>query len=99
MTRLHQVIFILLLGLILLFQYQLWWGQNSVPAWLKVRSLDQSQVINNQAQQQRNDALYRQIKALRHSDSTVEVIARRDLGMIKKGEIFYQFKGIKQDQS
>ena len=79
-----------LLGLFLFLQYQLWF---SVGGVISVRSLQQQ--IDQQKQKntrfhQRNTVLVANIHDLKSGNHAVEARAREDLGMVKKGEVFYQ---------
>lgn len=77
---------ILLLGL----QVRLWIGDGSLSevVQLKTELLNQQQKLEEL--KQRNDELSRRVVELQNSDVAIEEIARKDLGMIKKGETFYQ---------
>lgn len=45
-----------------------------------------------EALRQENAALREQVEAMRHHPSHAEEIARRDLGLVRPGEIVYQFR-------
>ena len=81
---------VVLLGLFLFLQYQLWF---SVGGVLSVRSLQQQieqQKQKNALFHQRNTVLVANIHDLKSGNHAVEARAREDLGMVKKGEVFYQ---------
>jgi len=48
------------------------------------------QTIENEELKKRNALLLFQIKRLRNSKDATEARARNELGMVKKGETFYQ---------
>ena len=48
--------------------------------------------ISNARLQEENKKLAEQIKRLRNNKEEVEKIAREELGLVKKGEIVYQFE-------
>lgn len=80
----------LLLGLLLLLQYQLWIGHGSLrDVWRLKHTVDIQQQKNDDLQQ-RNDALEAEVKDLKSGLDAVEERARRELGMIRDGETFYQ---------
>jgi len=83
---------ILLLGL----QYRLWIGQGS---WAEIvaleKSLEQQSEINEQLKA-RNNKLEKEVHDLKNGLESVEERARKELGLIKKGETFYLFIDEKQ---
>lgn len=73
-----------------LLQRQLWFGQASLPhAWHLGAQIQQERNINHKLKM-RNGRLWAEVKNLKHGDAAIEEHAREDLGMVKKGEIFYQ---------
>jgi cell division protein FtsB len=84
---------LLLLILVLLtaaIQYPLWWGKGG---WLRVHQLQQdiaAQQDKNQALLARNNAMQAEVQDLKSGSEAVEERARRDLGLVKKGEIYVQ---------
>lgn len=81
---------LILVLLLLLFQYQLWFGVGDMfDAWALQRQVDVQQ-IENATLMKRNQALAAQVQDLKQGQAAVEEQARADLGMIKKGETFYQ---------
>jgi cell division protein FtsB len=84
---------IVLLALILLWQYPLWLGKGG---WLRVWELDRQvdeQIKNNQKTRTRNAILDAEVRDLKLGTEAIEERARSDLGMIKSGEIFFQVVG------
>lgn len=76
--------------LFLLLQYELWFAKGGlVTAWRLKHSITQ-QKKNNQKLQARNAVLIADLKNLKQGNQAVEERARNELGMIKKGEVFYQ---------
>jgi cell division protein FtsB len=86
-----RVVTYILLILILLLQYPLWLGKGS---WMKVwdmnRRVEAQQAIN-QKNEKRNALLNADVLDLKSGTEAIEERARRELGMIKKDEKFYQF--------
>ncbi len=80
----------LLCSLLLLIQYPLWLGKGG---WLRVWEIEgelQAQRATNDQRRMRNAALEAQVRDLRAGSDAVEEIARAELGMLRKGEIFVQ---------
>ena len=80
----------LLVILLCLLQYRLWYGDANV---FQVRDFErQIDELKQQAVvlKARNDALEAEVKDLRNGIEAIEERARQDLGMIKKGETFFQ---------
>lgn len=81
---------LILLALILLWQYPLWLGKGG---WIKVWELDrqvEAQKKVNLQTKSRNAALDAEVRDLKQGTDAIEERARTDLGMIKQGEVFFQ---------
>lgn len=85
--RLLPLILLLLLALL---QYQLWFGVGSVPDAIRLKRRLDAQVSENAGLVKRNAALEAEVSDLKQGTAAIEERARTDLGMIKKGETFYQ---------
>jgi cell division protein FtsB len=84
---------VVLIALILLLQYPLWFGKGG---WLKVWDLNrqiETQKQGNQQAQARNAVLDAEVRDLKQGTEAIEERARSELGMVKRGEIFFQFAG------
>lgn len=81
---------ILLILIVMLLQYQLWFGKNSLNDYFALRDEVAKQAIANQQLAQRNAILVADIADLRNGLDAVEEQARNELGMIKQGETFYR---------
>lgn len=80
----------LLITLLLVLQYQLWFGNGGL---LRVWQLEQrleEQRVENRELDERNKALEAEVRDLKQGMAAIEERARSELGMIKKGETFYQ---------
>ncbi len=88
----HRVkpIALLLLALFLLLQYELWFSEGGITSSLRMRQEIAEQEQKNAQLKVRNLALMADIKELKQGDQAVEERARTELGMVKKGETFYQ---------
>ena len=86
---------LILLALILLWQYPLWLGKGG---WIKVWELDrqvEAQKKINEQTKTRNAVLDAEVRDLKQGTDAIEERARNDLGMIKPGEVFFQVVGEK----
>lgn len=85
-----RILIAILLVVFVMLQYRLWVGKGSLA---EVSNLKQEigQLEKELAKLRvRNRALQAEVKDLRSGKSAIEERARSELGMIKKGEIFYQ---------
>ena len=79
-----------LIALLVLLQYPLWFGNGGVFAvWRLQREIAAQQKENTQLKE-RNQALEAQVNDLKQGLEVIEGQARSELGMVKKGETFYQ---------
>lgn len=76
--------------LLVLLQYRLWVGDGSVAEVSSLRRQVESQRAENAALRERNKALEAEVLDLKTGLAAIEERARSELGMIKKGETFYQ---------
>ena len=86
MRRLTLMLIILLSAL----QWPLWLGKGS---WLRAWQLDkqvEEQRAANLVLVRRNAALDAEVRDLKQGTAAIEERARNELGMIRKGEVFFQ---------
>lgn len=91
MTRMRWGL--LMSGLVLflvLLQYRLWFESGGIRDMLKLKHNLIKQQADNEKLKQRNEELTFQIARSQNSKDATEARARNELGMIKKGETFYQ---------
>ena len=82
---------LLLLVLLLVYlQYQLWFGDGSLQDVWELRQDVELQRHENIELRERNAALEAEVTDLQQGLDAIEEHAREDLGMVKKGETFYQ---------
>ena len=84
---------LLIIALVLLFmvlQYQFWFGKGSVVSAWKMKDHIAVQQQKDKQLKQRNDAIGADIADLKSGNKAIEERARTELGMVKKGESFYQ---------
>ncbi|RDI39845.1 septum formation initiator family protein [Aquicella lusitana] len=91
MSRLHwNILFATLTILLIFLQYRLWFESGGIRDMLRLRQTLASQTMENEKLKKRNEELLFQIQRLQNSKDATESRARNELGMIKKGEKFYQ---------
>jgi cell division protein FtsB len=85
-----KMIFAVLTVLLILLQYEFWFSDGGVKTVWKIQNdINKQQKVNAQLDK-RNQVLIAEIKDLQSGNSAIEARARNNLGMIKKGEVFYQ---------
>ena len=82
------VIVLLVIGAVL--QYRLWFGNGGLHEVWTLRAQIEAQKHENEQLRERNKALVAEVQDLKKGTSAVEERARTDLGMVGKGETFYQ---------
>ena len=92
-------LFILLSFLLLLLQYPLWFGNNSLPDAWKLQTKIETQAEVNLQLAERNRLLDAEVLNLKKGLDVVEEKARYELGMVKKGETFYQIVELNKDSN
>ena len=85
-----KLLFVVLLILLVLLQYRLWFGDSNLRAVraheLRIEELQQEAA----RRKQKNQLLEAEVLDLKNGLDAVEEHARQDLGMIRKGETFFQ---------
>jgi len=76
--------------LLAVLQYQLWMGERGLSDVWRLHKTLEAQEQENQRLKERNQALAAEVKDLKQGQEAIEERARSELGMIKKGETFYQ---------
>lgn len=89
----HLTRWLVLAALVLCFillQRQLWFSTGSLPhGWHLAAQVNQQQKANA-ALRKKNARHQEEIRNLKNGTAAVEEYAREDLGLVKKGETFYQ---------
>tara|TARA_B100000963_G_scaffold323431_1_gene308249 strand:- start:177 stop:458 length:282 start_codon:yes stop_codon:yes gene_type:complete len=85
MKTLSGVLLIILTGL----QYQIWFGQSGAMAQQRLAGQVATQKVRMQQLEQRNRKMIAEIVALQSGKAAFEARARSELGLVKKGEVFY----------
>ena len=80
----------ILIVLLLILQYKLWFGDGNMREVWKLQAAIEEQKKENEKLRERNAALEAEVQDLKQGMEAIEERARSELGMIKKGETFYQ---------
>jgi cell division protein FtsB len=86
----RNMIILVLGAVVMLLQYQLWFKPGGIHDMMRMRASLEKQEEANQILKRHNQAILQQVQRLQKSDDAVESRARNELGMVKKGETFYQ---------
>lgn len=81
---------IILVLLLVFLQYRLWYGNGGIKDVVTLKKQLASQTQINDDLKKHNEELLHQVHYLQANQDAVESRARQELGMIKKGETFYQ---------
>ena len=81
---------LVLLGVLLLLQWPLWFGERSWPEVRQLRVNLEAQYQANEQAREQNQRLEDEAGDLRHGMQAVQDRARREMGMVKPDEIFVQ---------
>jgi len=81
---------VILLAVLVFLQYKLWFQSGGIRDMLKIKNTLVIQENENEKLKHENEQLVSQIQHLRSSQDATESRARKELGMVKKGETFYQ---------
>ncbi len=85
-----NVLPVILILLLIFLQYRLWFQSGGFFDVMHLKNqLTHEQLMNEQLKQ-RNQTLRLQIESLQKNQDAMESQARQELGMIKKGETYYQ---------
>lgn len=76
--------------LLVVLQYALWAGRNSLPDYIELEGQLRSLSEENEALRARNDHLHAEVVDIKTRLDAIEAQARSELGMIKEGETYYQ---------
>lgn len=85
----QRTLLIVILILLLLVQYRLWIGDNSLAEREHLRQEIAQQQLEIERLQARNEVVAREVEALKDGLDEIEARAREELGLIKDGETYY----------
>lgn len=81
---------VVLVSLLALVQFRLWVGDESLAEVWRLRQAIASQTSENALLTSRNQRLEAEVRDLKNGLEAVEERARLELGMIRRGEIYFQ---------
>ncbi|RMG36495.1 MAG: cell division protein FtsB [Gammaproteobacteria bacterium] len=82
---------LLVLAVVFVFlQYRLWFGEGSLAEVFKLQRELAQQRQETAALEARNAELRAEVESLRKDDDAMEARARRELGLIREGETYFQ---------
>jgi cell division protein FtsB len=98
-NRLLRIVTYAAIGLVVLLQLQLWFGEGSLMHIRQLEKEIEAQKTQLAALRARNELLEAQVRSLKGDLDTLEGLARSDLGMIQRGETFYLVAPPDDDQA
>ncbi len=86
----YRWLIVVLLILLSALQYRLWLGEPNLRQNWQLQAEVELQLLDNARLGERNKQLEAEVLDLKKGEAALEERARNDLGMIRKGETFYQ---------
>ncbi|REJ71599.1 MAG: cell division protein FtsB [Proteobacteria bacterium] len=94
----YRPLLVALLGLLMLLQYRLWFGEGGITERRSLEAQVASDSAENQRLTQRNEALADRVIELQNGQEMLEAVAREDLGLVREGEEFILFIDDKSEE-
>lgn len=94
----HRPMLLALLGLLMLLQYRLWFGEGGINERQSLEAQVANDSAENQRLTQRNEALADRVIELQNGQEMLEAVAREDLGLVREGEEFILFIDEKSEE-
>ena len=94
----HRSMLLALLGLLMLLQYRLWFGEGGINERQSLKAQVANDSAENQRLTQRNEALADRVIELQNGQEMLEAVAREDLGLVREGEEFILFIDDKSEE-
>jgi len=85
-----KIVLAVLLALFIALQYFIWLGEHGFARLWRLDQTIETQRDENRQLQLRNQELHAEVQDLKTGSDALEERARSELGLIKKGETFYQ---------
>lgn len=86
-----RILFAFLIIALAGIQYKLWLGDGGIRHWQQLEEKIEVKAAENKKLTVRNTALEADIVELKSGEQALEEQARYELGMVKEGEVYYQF--------
>lgn len=84
------VVAALLVSALIFLQYRLWFDKGGIRDMVRLRKSLAVQRVELAKMKKQNNELLFQVQRIQNSSDAAEARARGELGMVKKGEVFYQ---------
>lgn len=94
----YRPMLLALLGLLMLLQYRLWFGEGGINERQSLEAQVANDSAENQRLTQRNEALADRVIELQNGQEMLEAVAREDLGLVREGEEFILFVDEKSEE-
>ncbi|WP_150468097.1 FtsB family cell division protein [Francisella sp. SYW-9] len=78
--------------LIIILQYDLWFSNTGILKYNELKKVVATQSKEVKQKSQTNAQLYSEVVSLRKNNEVLQSLARENMGLIKKGEVFYSVK-------
>jgi len=88
--RIMKILLVILIGIILLLQYKIWVDPKGISDLWNLHQSVKTQRLDNSKLRERNHQVHVEIQDLKSGQDGIEGRARLNLGMVQKGETFYQ---------
>lgn len=85
-----RILMLVLILLLVFFQYKLWVEKQGLSQIVRLQNQLAEITAKNTELEKQNDQLQVKVDACKKNTSAYEARAREELGMVKKGEVFYQ---------
>ena len=86
-----RALIVILLVLVVLVQYRIWVGKDSLVDVWQLEQAVAAQREENRQLRMRNQQLLAEVRDLKSGLAAVEARAREELGMVRKDETLYRF--------
>lgn len=86
----NKGLLIIVIALFAFLQYELWFSPTGMRSNSELKHQVAAAQAQNQRLSQRNKQLLADINDLKRAKQAVEERARHNMGMVKRGEVFYQ---------
>lgn len=94
----RRLLVFLLISFLIVLQYRFWLSEGGVRHRKSLEVQITKLEAENKALEHRNSLMRAEVNDLKKAKNSVEEIARRDLGMIREGEVFYLVPDREQGQ-
>lgn len=94
-----RVVTVALALLVAVLQYRLWLAEGGIAETVRLADQIAAEQARNAELAERNAALERQVIALQSGTEAIEQRARESMGLVREGEVYFQFPGDERGDS